>query len=77
MLSSGAAELLSLDAVLRFLAVLTDLQTIGQQPLVRSLTAQARFSEANAPLLSVLVVTLGLPQRGCWEAVVHLLNLHL
>jgi ATP-binding cassette subfamily B protein len=77
MLASGAAELVSLGAVLPFLAVLTDVQALGQPPLVRSLAAQAGLSEANAPLLLVAVVTLGFAAAAVLAAVVRLLNLRL
>ena len=43
MLASGAAELLSLGAVLPFMAVLTDVQALSQQPLVLALADHAQF----------------------------------
>jgi ABC-type multidrug transport system fused ATPase/permease subunit len=75
MLASGAAELLSLGAVLPFLAVLTDIQTLWQQPLVRTLAAKAGWTEANSPLL--LLVILAFATAAVLAAVVRLLNLWL
>ena len=42
MLASGAAELLSL-VILPFMAVLTDVQALSQQPLVLALADHAQF----------------------------------
>ena len=76
MLASGAAELLSLGAVLPFLAVLTDVQGLWQQPLVQSLAAQVRITPANqAPL--ILAVTLVFASAAVLAAAVRLLNLRL
>jgi ABC-type multidrug transport system fused ATPase/permease subunit len=76
MLASGAAELLSLGAVLPFLAVLTDVQGLWQQSLVRSLAAQLGITPANqAPL--ILVVTLVFASAAVLAAAVRLLNLRL
>jgi ATP-binding cassette subfamily B protein len=76
MLASGAAELLSLGAVLPFLAVLTDVQGLWQQPLVRSLAAQVGITPANqAPL--ILAVTLVFAAAAVLAAAVRLLNLRL
>ena len=76
MLASGASELLSLGAVLPFLAVLTDVQVLWQQPLVRSLAAQLGMAETNQPLL-VLLVTLLFATAAVLAAAVRLLNLRL
>lgn len=76
MLASGAAELLSLGAVLPFLAVLTDVQALWQQPQVRSLAAQLGVTETNQPLL-VLLVTLIFATAAVLAAAVRLLNLRL
>jgi len=76
MLASGAAELLSLGAVLPFLAVLTDVQGLWQQPLVRSLAAQVGIASANqAPL--ILAVTMVFASAAVLAAAVRLLNLRL
>ena len=76
MLASGAAELLSLGAVLPFLAVLTDVQGLWQQPLVQSLAAQVGITPANqAPL--ILTVTLVFAAAAVLAAAVRLLNLRL
>ena len=76
MLASGVAELLSLGAVLPFLAVLTDVQGLWQQPLVRSLAAQVGITPANqAPL--ILAVTLVFAAAAVLAAAVRLLNLRL
>lgn len=77
MLGSGAAELLSLGAVLPFLAALADVQKLGQQPWVQSLAAQAGWTEANSTLLLVLLVTLGFSAAAVLAAAVRLLNLRL
>ena len=76
MLASSAAELLSLGAVLPFLAVLTDVQGLWQQPLVRSLAAQVGITSANQPLL-ILVVALVFASAAVLAAAVRLLNLRL
>ena len=76
MLVSGAAELLSLGAVLPFLVVLTDVQKLWQQPLVRSLAAQVGITQANQPLL-ILAVTLVFASAAVLAAAVRLLNLRL
>lgn len=76
MLASSVAELLSLGAVLPFLAVLTDVQGLWQQPLVRSLAAQVGITSANQPLL-ILVVALVFASAAVLAAAVRLLNLRL
>jgi ABC-type multidrug transport system fused ATPase/permease subunit len=77
MLASGVAELLSLGAVIPFLAALADTQTLLQQPLLRSLTAQEGWTEANSLLLVVLAATLGFAAAAVLAALVRLLNLSL
>ena len=47
MLASGGAELLSLGAVLPFLAVLSNPEQLWQQPLMQRLAAQVGLTEAN------------------------------
>jgi ATP-binding cassette subfamily B protein len=47
MLASGLAELVTLGAVLPFLAVLSDPQRLWQQPLIQALAAQAGFTAAS------------------------------
>ena len=76
MLASGAAELLSLGAVLPFLAVLTDVQGLWQQPLVRSLAAQVGITPANQAQL-ILAVSLVFASAAVLAAAVRLLNLRL
>lgn len=76
MLASGVAELVSLGAVLPFLAVLTDLQGLTQQPLVRFLAAQVGLTQANRPLL-ILAVSLMFAFAAVLAAVIRLLNLRL
>ena len=51
MLASGGAELVSLGAVLPFLAVLSDPQRLWQQPMVQALAARVLvFDEATSAL---------------------------
>lgn len=76
MVASGAAELLSLGAVLPFLAVLSDVQRLWQQPLVRSLAMQLGLTEAQQPQLLV-GVTLAFATAAVLAAVIRLLNLGL
>ena len=47
MLASGGAELVSLGAVLPFLAVLSDPERLWQQPLVQELAGQVGFTEVS------------------------------
>ena len=51
MLASGGAELVSLGAVLPFLAVLSDPERLWQQPLVQALAARVGFTQASELLL--------------------------
>jgi len=62
MLASGGAELVSLGAVLPFLAVLSDPARLWQQPLVQALTARVGFTEASELLLPA---TLAFAAAGC------------
>ena len=56
MLASGGAELVSLGAVLRFLAVLSDPERLWQQPLVQALAARVGFTQASELLLPATLV---------------------
>ena len=56
MLASGLAELVSLGAVLPFLAVLSNPQQLWQQPLIQMLAARAGFTAASHLLLPVPAV---------------------
>ena len=51
MLASGGAELVSLGAVLPFLAVLSAPEQLWQQPLIQTLAARVGFTEASQLLL--------------------------
>ena len=51
MLASGLAELVSLGAVLPFLAVLSDPNRLWQQPLIQELVAGAGFTNPNQLIL--------------------------
>ena len=51
MLASGGAELLSLGAVLPFLAVLTDPERLWRQPWVQVFAAQVGFTQASDSLV--------------------------
>jgi ABC-type multidrug transport system fused ATPase/permease subunit len=51
MLASGLAELVSLGAVVPFLAVLSDPERLWQQPLVQPLAARLGFTQARQLLL--------------------------
>ena len=74
MLASGGAELVSLGAVLPFLAVLSDPERLWQQPLVQSLAARLGFTEASELLLPA---TLAFAVAAVLAAVVRLANLWL
>ena len=56
MLTSGGAELLSLGAVLPFLAVLSDPERLWQLPLVQSLASRLGVTAANHLLLPVTLI---------------------
>ena len=55
MLASGVAELVSLGAVLPFLAVLTYPERLWQQPLVQALASRVGFTEASQMLLPATI----------------------
>ena len=74
MLASGGAELVSLGAVLPFLAVLSDPQRLWQQPLVQALAARLGFTQASELLLPA---TLAFAVAALLAAVVRLANLWL
>ena len=56
MLASGGAELVSLGAVLPFLAVLSDPERLWQQPLVQALAGRVGFTQASELLLPATLV---------------------
>ncbi len=74
MLTSGAAELVSLGTVLPFLAVLSDPERLWQQPLIRSLAARMGFTAASDLLLPA---TLAFAAAAVLAALIRLLNLWL
>ena len=74
MLASGVAELLSLGAVLPFLAVLSNPERLWQQPFVKSLAAWLGFTQASQLLLPA---TLVFAVVGVLAALIRLTNLWL
>ena len=74
MLASGGAELVSLGAVLPFLAVLSNPERLWQQPVVQQLAAQFGFTQASDLLLPV---SLGFATAAVLSALVRLTNLWL
>ena len=74
MLASGAAELLSLGAVLPFLVVLSDPEQLWQQPLVEALAARIGFTKASQ---LILPTTLTFVAAAVLAALVRLSNLWL
>jgi ABC-type bacteriocin/lantibiotic exporter with double-glycine peptidase domain len=74
MLASGGAELVSLGAVLPFLAVLSDPERLWQQPLVQALAGRVGFTQASELLLPA---TLAFAVAAVVAAVVRLANLWL
>jgi ABC-type multidrug transport system fused ATPase/permease subunit len=74
MLSSGGAELLSLGAVLPFLAVLSDPEQLWRHPLVQALASRVGFKEASELLLPA---TLTFAAAAVMAALVRLANLSL
>jgi len=56
MLANGLAELVSLGAVLPFLAVLSDPEQLWQQPLIQALAARVGFTATSHLLLPVPAV---------------------
>ena len=74
MLASGVAELLSLGAVLPFLAVLSDPEPFWQQPLVQDLAVRLSFTDSNQLLLPA---TLAFAAAAVTAASIRLANLWL
>ena len=74
MLASGLAELVSLGAVMPFLAVLTKPEYLLQQPLIQSLAIKAGLSQANQ---LVLPATATFALAAVLAALIRLLNLWL
>lgn len=74
MLASGGAELLSLGAVLPFLAVLSEPDKLWQQPLIQSLALQAGFM---GPSQLLLPATAAFALSAVLAALVRLANLWL
>jgi ATP-binding cassette, subfamily B, bacterial PglK len=74
MTASGVAELLSLGAVLPFLAVLSDPQQLWQQPLVHELASTVGFASASQ---LVLPATLIFVSASVLAGLVRLANLWL
>ena len=74
MLASGGAELISLGAVMPFLAVLNDPEPLWQHPLVQFMANHLGFSAASHLLLPV---TLALALTSIVAGSVRLLNLWL
>lgn len=75
MLSSGVAELVSLGAVIPFLAVLTDPEQLWQQPLVEELSSWLGFQQATELLVLLLPITFA--AAALLAALVRLTNLWL
>jgi ABC-type bacteriocin/lantibiotic exporter with double-glycine peptidase domain len=74
MLASGLAELVSLGAVLPFLAVLSDPERLWQQPLIQALAARVGFTAASDLLLPA---TLAFAAAVVLAALIRLANLWL
>ena len=74
MLASGGAELVSLGAVLPFLAVLSDPERLWQQPLVQPLAGRVGFTQASELLLPA---TLAFAVAAVLAAAVRLANVWL
>ena len=74
MLASGGAELVSLGAVLPFLAVLSAPEQLWQQPLIQALAARVGFTQASQLLLPA---TAAFAMAAVLAAVVRLANLWL
>ena len=74
MLASGGAELVSLGAVLPFLAVLSDPQRLWQQSLVQALAGRVGFTQASELLLPA---TLAFAAAAVLAALIRLANLWL
>jgi len=74
MLASGLAELVSLGAVLPFLAVLSNPQQLWQQPLIQALAVRLGYSQAQQ---LVLPATAAFALAAVMAALIRLLNLWL
>ena len=74
MLASGLAELVSLGAVLPFLAVLSNPQQLWQQPLIQVLALRVGYSQAQQ---LVLPATATFALAAVLAALIRLLNLWL
>jgi ABC-type multidrug transport system fused ATPase/permease subunit len=74
MLASGAAELVSLGAVLPFLAVLSEPERLWQHPLIQALATQVGFTEASDLLIPA---TLAFVAASVLAALIRLSNLWL
>ncbi len=74
MLASGGAELVSLGAVLPFLAVLSDPERLWQQPLIQAQAARVGFTEARDLLLPA---TLAFAAAVVLAALIRLANMWL
>jgi ABC-type multidrug transport system fused ATPase/permease subunit len=74
MLASGLAELVSLGAVLPFLAVLSNPQQLWQQPLIQVLAQRVGYSQAQQ---LVLPATAAFALAAVLVALIRLLNLWL
>ena len=74
MLASGGAELVSLGAVLPFLAVLTDPERLWQQKLIQALAVRAGFTEASELLLPA---TLAFVVAALLASLIRMTNLWL
>jgi ABC-type multidrug transport system fused ATPase/permease subunit len=74
MLASGLAELLSLGAVLPFLAVLSNPQQLWQQPLIQALAPRLGYSQSQQ---LVLPATAAFALAAVLSALIRLLNLWL
>ena len=74
MLASAGAELLSLGAVLPFLAVLSDPERLWQQPLIQSIAVWVGFTEASQLLLPT---TITFASAAVLAALIRLTNLWL
>jgi ABC-type multidrug transport system fused ATPase/permease subunit len=74
MLASGLAELVSLGAVLPFLAVLSNPQQLWQQPLIQALALRLGYSQAQQLVLPATAV---FALAAVLAALIRLLNLWL
>ncbi|MFM2159397.1 MAG: hypothetical protein RLZZ124_1871, partial [Cyanobacteriota bacterium] len=74
MLASGLAELVSLGAVLPFLAVLSNPQQLWQQPWIQALALRVGYTQ---PQQLVLPATAAFALAAVLAALIRLLNLWL